>query len=213
MLSCGRAIQETTLHGYDKGKKIMQLEYRIFNVKLDNGKQGKRLESSVHYALGNRKTVKTNRVAWLHENFSLYKTEASSEKNKEISTTKSWTTNEKIFVENVDAKGKHHSHEIDLVQPVFIELHPLLYLEDLKTPGTEKIYPILREEEGQIVNLTVKFDGPKTITIKDKVKPCLLYRIQAVTNPDEYDNYYIDPKTRNIAKIQLGSIKFIPADS
>ena len=208
---CNRPVMETVLNGYDQGKRTMKMEFRFFNESLENGAKGYRLETLVHFAIGNRATLKRVRTTWLDKDFNLVKSEVENQENADISHTKTWVDGGKIHIETTGPDGKVNSQQLDHQGPVLLELHPLVYTHDLKIPGSTKTYPVLYEDEARVVPLEVKFLGPETLYEENQATPSLHYQIQAITSPDEYDDYYLDPKTRNIQKIQFGLIKFVPA--
>ena len=213
LFHCNKPASEIILAGYDQGKRTMKLEYRVFNIKLDNGQRGKRMETLVHYAIGNRISLKTERTAMLHEDFSLYQSQSTKEKNQETSSVTSQVENNKILIDLTGPDGQVRQTTVDHKGPVFIELLPMLYTKDLKNPGGEKSYPVLLEEEGRVAQVKVRFVGPETFYENDKSQTGLHYQIQSLNNPAELQDIFVDAKTRGIMKIQFGKMKFIPPPS
>ncbi len=208
--ACNRPVMETVLNGFDQGKRTMKLEYRFFNDSLEGGSKGYRMETLFHFAIGNRATLKRERKAWLRKDFSLVKTEAVKQENTEITKTETWVEGNEIRIRDTPPTGEPTEKRVQHESPVLIELHPLVYMPDLKQPGQEKTYPLLFEDEARVVDLTVRYVGPETIYEDNQAIPSLHYQVQVITSPDEFDDYFVDPKSGNILKIQFGLIKFLP---
>jgi len=210
-LSCGGPVMETKLNGFDQGKRTLKLNYILNDAKLDEGKKGYKLDTLVHYAVGTKVNHKTERQSYLNEDFSLVRTEVTARQNEDLARTHAEVKGSKIYVHR-EASGKEdQDFELDHIGPVFIEVHPLLYYRDLTKAGQSKTYPILNDEKGEIASVEIRYVGETQFYEDNVAHDAKHYQIQAVTKPDEYDDYYLDPKTGNIIKIEFGYIKFVPA--
>lgn len=210
--ACNRPVMETVLNGFDQGKRTMKLEYRFFKESIEGAPNGYRMETLFHFAIGNRATLKRERKAWLRDDFSLVKTEATKQENAEISKTKTWVEGDQIHILDTSPAGESSERLVRCSSPVLIDLHPLIYMRDLKQPGQEKSYLLLFEDEARVVDLNVRYVGPETIYEDNDAIPSLHYQVQVITSPDDFDDYFVDPKSGNILKIQFGLIKFLPAN-
>ena len=210
-LSCGGPVMETKLNGFDQGKRTLKLNYILNDTTLEDGRKGFKLDTLVHYAVGTKVNHKTERESFLNEDFSLVRTTSTARQNENLARTSAEVKGGKIHVHR-EASGKEDLDvELDHIGPIYIEMHPLLYYRDLTKPGQSKTYPILNDEEGQIASVEIRYVGETQFYEDNVAHDARHYQIQAVTKPDEYDDYYLDPKTGNIIKIEFGYIKFVPA--
>lgn len=211
LVHCGAPHWETILDGYDKGKKTFKVEWRLFNVNLENGEKGHRYEAVTHFAIGDKATRKLERTAFLAKDYTLVSSESVFQSDDKISKTKTTYQNGELRIERTDAEGKTENQTIAQDGPVYVELPAPLYRADLTKVDQEKVYPVIDESEGRVVPVKVVFKGGKRIYIENEELFANHYQIQSITAPEEFDDYYLDPKTGKIIKITFGMIEFIPA--
>lgn len=213
LLACNKPAVSNTLTGFDQGKKRFEITNALFHVELDNGKRGYRYESTTRYAKGSKTNLSTERTAMLNKDFSVYQSTSTHTKGDAVTTYQVSTNEDGLTMTITDPAGAERNVTLPSTEPVLVELIPMHYANDLKLPNSEKSYRVLYEVGERLVDVNVKFVGPETLYEGEKPTTSLHFKIQAVTSPSEYDDYYIDPKTKAILKIQFGQIKFVPAES
>lgn len=209
-LSCSDLVTENTLYGYDRGKKTFKLETRLSFQKYADAPNGFRYESTNFWGVGNKNTRKTIRKTWLNPDFSLRRSEKREENNQKITMTE--IVREGDLVKIVKRLNGQILFEksTPVEGPVFVEVMPEMFARDLKTQGDKITYPVLDDQRGTITNMEVRFLGPQKIPVNDKDRETLYFQLQAITAPDEYDNYFIDPESLKILQISFGEIRFSP---
>lgn len=207
---CTRPLFETELAGFDAGKRTLKLTYRLENTSLSDGTKGFRFDSLTLHSIGNISNRRTTRKALLHKDFSLYQSETTRVINDEVTHVRSTVQGDQITIETSHGQQAPQTQVVTRNGPVYVELISLMYAGDLTEPGKERTYPILLESAGQIVPVTVRYLGPETLYEDGTAYSVLHYELQAVTAPTEFDQYYLDPESKEILKIQFGQIKFIP---
>lgn len=213
-MSCNRGpVLETKLTGYDKGKPTFRMSYLLNKAKLDDGQPGYRIEGSFHHAIGDRSNNKVERKQLVKPDFSLVRSEMTNIKNQVTIKTTARVEGSTIFIDIQEDGGEVKSHELTYEGPVYADLHPLAYFRDLPDKGMTKNYTVLDDSKAQIGKVLVKNLGLKEFFEGERAITGIHFQIQVFSLPEEFDNYYLDPKTGNIIKIQFGQIKFLPANS
>lgn len=211
-ISCGGTVMETKLNGFDQGKLTLKFNLILKDAKTPAGAKAYKLDSLVHHAIGTKSNLKTERQTLLNEDLSLLETTMTSWVNKDISKFSATVEGGRIMVKSQEAGKPNETKELNHVGPIYAELHPLLYFRDLTKKGDSKTYPILTST-GDIRSAEVRYIGEAKFYEKNKAHNSRHYKIQSITQMDEYDDYYLDPKTGNIIKIEFGNIKFVPANN
>lgn len=212
MWGCQRPVHQISLFGFDSGRQTMKLEYLVYKQKYPDGSLGYRLEDTLIHGVGNMSHHRITRTAWLDRDFCLRRTESERIRNDQRSTIHSWVEDGVIHILTENDGQDPSESTVEYDAPVYIELHPLIYAAELRQPGWEKAYPILFEPEAAIRTLKVRYLGPEEILENKQSYSALHFQLQVISSPNEYDDYYIDPQTKKILKIQFGRIKFIPDD-
>lgn len=208
--ACGRPIYETELAGFDSGKRTMKMAYKVYKEPLDDGQTGFRLENKQLYGIGNVSDRRTLRTAIVTSRFHLVRSDTTRVVNADVTHTQSWVEGDVAYVRTSENDVETASFDVKLDGPVYADLHPLLYSAELTQPGAEKYYSVLYELDGTLRDVLVRFVGPTKIYEEGRSIDVLHYQLEAITEPGEFDNYYVDPKSKGILKIQFGQIKFIP---
>lgn len=212
LIGCGGPLYLTELVGFDAGKKTMKLSYRLEHAKLEDGRSGYQLESEVLHSVGTMSQHRTTRKALLGPQFELSQSEVTRVANDQVSYTKTRVAGSTIVIEKSQNSGPPSITKIDHPGPVYADLPPLLYANELTTPQQEKTYMVVDEAGGVITPALVRFLGPTKLFENGREIAALHFELQAITAPEEFDQYYLDPTTKKILKIQFGQIKFIPPD-
>lgn len=208
MTACSDNVSENTLFGYDRGKKTFKLQTNLKLQKYTDG-TGYRYESINSWGIGNRNTRKTHRISWLNSDYSMRRSE-KKEQNNQDAVLSLITRDADVIRVTKDLQGKTiFDRSIEVKGPIYIDLLPEMYGAQLKEKGASKTYPILNDRTMQISELEVRCLGPQTIKIGETNREVTHYQIQAISSPDEYDNYFVDPKTMQILQISFGDIRFV----
>jgi len=210
-LACSSTIHHNALVGFVEGKKAFKLDYRLSKYTFEDNSKGYLLENLQHYAVGSVSNRKIQRKAWLDERFSLRLTESHRTVNEDRTFVRTLVRGERVHT--VIQQGPNTLDEFMFQHqgPLYIELHPLMYANDLTEPGQEKTYMCLDEENGKVLPARVRYVGLEKIYEGGKAHQADHYQLEAITQPGSFDDYYLDPKSKDILRIQFGKIKFIPA--
>lgn len=215
LLSCGGPVMETKLDGYDQGKRVFKMNLILNKANTADGQTGYKLNNLVHYSQGTKVNMKTERESILNKDFSLSTTFSTYKDNQKSTRTSAEVKGGKILVRHQQEGKPEVTKEIDHVGPVFIELHPLMYFSEVTPQKPSKNYPALNinmdEDKVAVTSVEVRYVGEAQFYEDNIAYNSRHYQIQAVTAPEEYDDYYLDPKTGNILKIEFGMLKFVPA--
>jgi hypothetical protein len=208
LAACGGPDHQVTLNGFDRGNHTMKFEFKLFRQKYPDGSRGYRLESLQAQGTGAAPQRRIHRVAQLDSNFFLL---SSRSERQDAQTTvvieSSYRPGLLVLTTRV-GDGQPEAREIVLDKPVFIELHPWMYGRQLREPGTETTYSVIDEQNGALRPVTVRYSGPTRLLRAGAEIPVRHFQIQVV--PDQWDDYYLDPETLAIEKIQFGMIQFLP---
>ena len=211
ILACGKnsLVTETNLEGYDQGKKTAKIQHKLYKVKLENGKPGYRWENLVHLAKGSKLLRKTTRTAFFREDFTLFRSEKTFQKDAQVIKTRTEVEGGQIHIHSGETESSMQERVIEHVGPVFIDLHPAMYTKDVPKPGQSKSYPLLLEDQARIASVLVRFIGPEQFYENQRSYQALHYQIQDHNTVSDFDDYFIDPESKRVVKIQFGKMKFI----
>ncbi len=206
ILACGGPIQETEMVGYEKGQKRMEYLSKIYA-----GQDGKgyRLETHIKYSKGAADQMESIKTEYLNKDFSLNRVEKKLIRNKVVSETRIHLEGNQLVLWKKQGDMDPEEKKVSVNLPVFSNIHPLLYVKELTKPGAEKSYPVFQEQELDVRPMTVKYIGPKTIVEGGKNYTCIHFKMSTLRNPKLFDDYFVDPKTKEIIKISSGDLQFV----
>ncbi len=211
MGSCAPSpIQDTLLYGYRDGKKQMKYTTSIVVDKLENGDRGYRLNTHINYGLGTKETMESVRTSWLRDDFTVEKVEVDREYNGKTVSTRIQREGETLVIRKKEGDADETEMKVPISGLVFTDVHPLLYTADLKEVGSEKAYPILHEASGTVKSMTVKYVGNPVMDINGTRKATMHFKLEKLSAPGEFEDYYLDSKTREPVKIDMGVVQFLP---
>lgn len=190
----------------------MRLEYRVYRQNYRDGTPGYRIESLNHHGIGNRTVRRMERTLWVDRQFHLKSSVLMRRENDVVSEVRTWWDDGEILVEISRNGHTEKNHRIPREQPVYLLLHPLMYAEELTQPGQTRSYDVLLEEPGLIQPVRIRYVGEDDLFENGQQMHVRHYQLEAATALGEFDDYYIDPDTTRIIKIQFGQIKFIPTE-
>lgn len=220
-LACGGPIMETKLDGFDQGKRVFKMNFLLEKAKTPVGEEAMSLKTLVHYSVGTKVSIKNERQALLKKDFSLISTTATNQSNRQgknsSSTMAADVQGSKITVRHSKDGQPEKVQVLEHLGPVYIELHSLLYFNEVAKKDQAKTYPVLHVDdesgEAQVGSVEIRYLGEVQFYEDNVSYQSRHYQIQAITKPDEYDDYYLDIETGNILKIEFGFMKFVPAKS
>jgi len=203
-------IQETLLFGYRDGKKQMRYETSIVAEKLEDGERGYQLKTHINFSLGVKETMESIRTAWLRGDFSVDHVEVTRTYNGKLITSKVYWEGESLVIKKKEGDAPEIVNKLAVSGIIFSDLHPLLYSNDLKKPGDEKIYQVLHESKLAIRKLTIKYVGNPVMDINGERTATMHFQLEKISELGSFEDYYLDPKTREPVKIDAGVAQFLP---
>ena len=211
-LACGsRSLQETVMDGFEDGSLRMKYSSKIAATTLKNGKKGYLLETHTTYSVGDMDRLETKKSTVMKLDFTLHSVEKTRVRNEATTETRYSLENGQILFWIKQGDQPPAEQTVPVEGPVFSDVHPLLYSRDLTEPGSEKAYPVFDEASLTIKQMTVKFVGPKNLIQEGKPTPSLHFQLENIGNPGMFSDYFLDPKTKRIIKIETETLEFLPA--
>ncbi len=211
--ACGNAVlQHTEMIGYEQGKKRIEYTAELFRTTLSAGGKGYRLETHIRYSRGIRDRLETIKTQYMKQDFTLDRVEKKRIHNEVVTETKFYLEGGNVVFWQKMGDEAPVEEKIPVEGKVFSELHPLLYAKELNQPGAEKSYPVFQESTREIRPLAVRQVGSQTVHEDGETYPAIHYQIQAAGRPPgEFHDYFVDPETKQIVKIDTGGLQFLPA--
>jgi len=208
LLRCGQMpIQDVELIGYEKGVKRMIYHSTIYADKVAEAK-GYRLETKIDYSVGAIDRRSYQRTTYMTEDFALVRSQAERVINDIKVVSQTWVEDGQVVLRK-DVDGKVSEDRAPFSGVVYGDVHPLLYTKDLTQPGAEKRYPIFSEENMSVRPVAVKYAGAAMIDLNGERVRTVRYQIESSANPGAFDDYFVDPKTKEIVKIDYEQIQFL----
>lgn len=206
LFSCG-STHTVELNGFDQGKHTMMFELELKKQKLPDGTRGFILNSRNKRGVGTTGVYEVRRKATLNSKWQLIQSESFVTVNDVVTQIQTKIEGNKALIQKIGPK-KTENTEVELEGPVYIEMHPQMYGTELTEASTQKSYTVLNELDGVTQTVNVRFFGPKVLMMGNEEKQSLFYQIEVV--PTQWDDYFLDPKTLKILKIEFGQIQFLP---
>ncbi len=212
LISCGSnsSLYEANLDGFDNGKRTMKLSYDLTKVGEDSGAAMK-IDYMFQFSQGTRVRRSKKRTTLVDKDYHLISTTADEVRG--LSETK-WTTkivDGHLVTTAVEKGGDTREIKVPVTEPVYINVFPLMFFRDLRKAGDEISYPIYLENEEKIAPIKVRYIGETRVYIKSISVPARHYQVQMQPEREEYQDYYLNPKTGAIVKMAFGKIEFLPA--
>ncbi|MCB1050958.1 MAG: hypothetical protein H6510_09975 [Acidobacteria bacterium] len=208
LFCCGGSDHKVVLYGYDQGKHTMKFQFEVFKEKRPDGSTGFRLESVQSQGVGTISRNQITRVAHLNQHWGLIDSKVDRVENDKRLTIRSNYANGKTHIEIQLNDQTPKIMEVASEHPPLIELHPLMYGREVTTAGSQKTYTWLDEGKGSLTSSVIRFVGPEKLLMAGKEINTLHYQIEVV--PQQFDDYYLEPGSLKILKIQFGLIQFLP---
>lgn len=205
LVSCN-STHSVELNGFDQGKHTMIFEFKLKKQKLPDGTRGFVLDSRQKRGVGSTGVYEVKRRATLNGKWQLIQSESFVTVNDVVTQVQTKVTGNKAVIQKIGQKTE--TFEVDLEGPIYIEMHPQMYGTELTEPSTQKSYTVLNELDAVTQTVNVRFLGQKFMMLGTEEKQALFYQIEVV--PTQWDDYYLDPDTLEILKIEFGQIQFLP---
>lgn len=216
LMACGdgNAIYHTRLDGYQGKKLRVKMDEKLKPATLENGEEGFLLTTEVKYSEGRRNRLSTLTETWLHSDYTLArkinKTFQADKLTKELRIT---VKGKDVSVVDLDGKGKVTREEtITWKEDHAIYSEPLhvMYFNDLPNKGDTKPYWIFYDPMRNGAPVRVKNREKLTVTHGDKTYECIRYSVRSMSNPGKYNDYYVTADGKQVVKIVVGNIEFVP---
>lgn len=214
LTGCGgsNAVYETSLNGYLGNRLRLKYKDTLTEVTLENGQPGYLLTTDIRYSEGGNKRQGTLTKVWMNKDFTLVKRINEIFTNGEV-TSKQVTSVDGKKITHVDNKtGKDIVEEFQWKhpQPLYGEVHPLLYSSKLEKSGDTEPFWIFFEPLRDGAPVRVKHRGKSTVTLKGQAYPCNRYSVRSLQKPGAYSDYYLTEEDNRVIKVVMGELEFVP---
>lgn len=212
LVSCGNnnALYEARLDGFDNGKRTMKLSYELTKATDENGAAMK-IDYLFQFSQGTKVRRSKKRVSFVDKDYHLIAT--SADEVRGLSETK-WSTkivDGHLVTTAAEKGGETREFKVPVTEPVYINVFPLMFYRDLRKAGDEISYQVYLESEEKVAPIKVRYIGETRVYIKSISVPARHYQVQMQPEREEYQDYYLNPKTGAILKLAFGKIEFLPA--
>ena len=208
LLGCaGKPVHQSRLIGYQDGKMRMIYTVALHSIPMKSGGKGYRYDFELNYSVGNKDRLESVKQVFMNHKFEIDSSQTRRDHNGQITEIKLQNAADQLSMWKKEPGQEPLEKTINTSSP-FVEPHPMLYGNDLTVPGGTKTYNVFSDSKQEIVPLTIRFLGQKTLSRKNRTFPAAHYQLESIANPGTYSDYYLDPETKDLLCIKMDPIEF-----